>query len=302
MAFSTGSSTRISYVKEVTFGTTPGTPDMKILPYSGSTLELTKEAFEDPSIRGDRNVEDFRHGTRSVAGDITFAMRADDYDELIEAALFSSFNTAGIIKNGITPTYLSIEVATLNTDYFEVYKGCTINTFSISATPNALINGTFGIIGRDKTLASTPLEASPTASSGASPFDGFGGAVEIDGVPFNSVTAINFQIENNIEQDFVIGSNLAANLSPGRFRVTGTIEAYVENATLMNTFLEETLREISIDLSSSVTGATYTFLFPAVKFNSGSSPVSTEQSKIQTFNFAALYDTGENAALVITKV
>ena len=70
MTVAGGSRARLAYVAEVTYGTTPATPSFKTLNPTSHSLGLEKEGFQSETIRSDRQIADFRHGVRSVAGDI----------------------------------------------------------------------------------------------------------------------------------------------------------------------------------------------------------------------------------------
>ena len=70
MTIATGSRHDMAYVAESTFGTTPTTPVFTPIRHNGTTLGLSKDAIESEELREDRQVAHYRHGNKSVSGDV----------------------------------------------------------------------------------------------------------------------------------------------------------------------------------------------------------------------------------------
>jgi Phage tail tube protein len=108
MPFSQNSRAGLSYVPEVTFGVTPGSPAFVQLPYNSHTLDLTKDRVQGNEIQPDRMLRVDRHGNRQVSGDIVVDLRKGDFDAFLESALMSAFaNSAPIATTaaaGVTGT------------------------------------------------------------------------------------------------------------------------------------------------------------------------------------------------------
>lgn len=96
MAIAEGVSVRVSYKAnasgdmtsntEADTATVPGAGSAQILRRVASTLDLTKDTYESAEIRADRQVADFRHGIRRVAGAIQGELSPATYFPLFEAA------------------------------------------------------------------------------------------------------------------------------------------------------------------------------------------------------------------------
>lgn len=71
---------------EADTATAPGASGGQILRRVSSNLDLTKDTYESAEIRSDRQVADFRHGMRRVAGSISGEVSPGTYFELLEAA------------------------------------------------------------------------------------------------------------------------------------------------------------------------------------------------------------------------
>ena len=209
-------------------------PSFKPLPHTGTTLAITKDAVESEKLRGDRQVEDFRHGNKTVGGDITAELEYAAFDDFLEAALCGTW-AADVLKAGTTRRSFSIQrkFADLATPEFHTYKGCEINTLSLSVSPNAMVGTTFGVIGKDLALATAAITGSTfAADAGEVPFDSFTGSITEGGSSIATVTAIEMTLENGIEPLFSVGSQTTNRPAIGRSRLTGTLTTYFESKTL----------------------------------------------------------------------
>jgi hypothetical protein len=305
MPFSQGNRAGLSYVPEVTFGTTPGTPSFVSLPYTSHTLNLAKERVTGNDLQVDRMTRVDRHGNRSVAGDIVVDLRKGDYDLFLEAAFFNTFST-NVLKIGTTPRFFSIEDAATDIAQFRLFTGMSVSSLAISIKPNQMVTGTFGMVGRNMTIGGTSLDPVKTAASTNQPFDSYSGIMEIgnSGVALTAsaiVTGIDFTISNELAPTFVVGSAITPQLEYGMAMVEGTITAYFEDATLINRFINEVQTGLRVSVDDPTGLSDYTFFFPRVKINAADVPVEGPTSRIVTMPFVALYDTVENTSVSLTR-
>lgn len=301
MAQAQGSRSRLVYTVESVFGTTPGSPVMKTIPINTHSLNLEKSAIESQEIRSDRQVAVFRHGNKSAGGNIEVEFRPDDYDDFLESALFGQFTTAGVLKLGTTFQSMSIEDGLLDIAQYRLFTGMAVDTFSLEVTPNQMVTASFGMVGKTMTISSSPADAAVDAALSDDPFDAFSGTISEGGSPIALVSSLKLNVENNIEPTFVIGSAVTPQMEYGRGRVTGEFTAYFADATLMNKFINETESSLSFSLASTVTGDTYTFLVPKIKYSGANAPLQDEQSRLITLPFIGLYNTSDATSLKITK-
>jgi len=301
MAFAQGSRTGLSYVVESSFGVTPSSPSMTSLPYNSHSLNLSKQRVQGNEIQTDRMPRVDRHGNRQVGGDIVVDLRPGDFDDLIESAFFNTFDSSGVITIGTSQQFLTIEDSANDITQYRQFVGCGVSTMSVSIAPNQMVTTTFSIVGKDLTQTATPLDATPTASSGNQPFDSYSGSISDGGSSLAIVTAIDFSISNSLAPTFVVGSASTPQLEFGRAVVEGTVSAYYEDATLINKFLNETTSNIEVVVDDLTSGSSYTFLIPEVKYNGADVPVANPQSRIITLPFVGIYDSGESTNIKLTK-
>ena len=298
MAFAQGSRSSLSYITETTFGTTPA-GNFQNLPFTSHSLNMTKDRVEGTDIQADRMSRVDRHGNRQVAGDIVGDLRDGDFDELLESAMLSAWST-NVLKIGTTPKYFSIEDYAADIDQARLFTGCSVNSLAVSLAPNAMVTGTFGLVGKSMTLSAT--EKTQDAASGASPFDSYSGDLEIGGSTSAIVTAMDFTLTNSFAPTFVVGDDSAPALEVGNAVVEGTLSAYFEDASLINRFVNETETPLKVTVGDNAgTPNTMEFFFPRCKINSADVGVDGPTSRIVNLSFVALRDPTEATNLRITR-
>lgn len=300
MAFAQGSRTQLAYIPEVTYGTTPGTPAMIAVPFNTHSLDLTKTRVQSAEITPDRMPRVDRHGQRTVSGDIAVEMRPADYDWLLEGALFGAFST-NVLNTGTTVKSFSIEDGALDITQYRAFTGCMVNTMQMSIAPNQMTTATFGIIGKNMTQDTSPLDASLTAASGNEPFDSYSGTITEGGSAIAYVNSIDFTLNNNLNPAFVLGSTTNAQMEFGMSTLEGTMTVYYQDKALIDKFLNETESSLSIVLDDRVAGLNYTLLMPRIKINGAAVPVANPASRLITVPFVALRDSSTGTQLRVTR-
>jgi hypothetical protein len=301
MPFSQGSRSSLSFVTEVTFGTTPA-GSFTNLPFTTHSLNLTKDRVAGNDIQADRMPRVDRHGNRQVAGDIVVDLRDGVYDAFLESAMLNTWST-NVLKVGVTPKFFSIEDYASDIDQARLFTGLSVSTMAISLAPNQMVTTTFGMVGKDMTVSAT--QKTQTAAANNAPFDAYSGDIAIGNVGSSSavaiVTGLDFTLNNSFAPTFVIGDASAPSLEYGRAEIEGTITAYFEDTALINRFLNETETELEVSVNDPTGTNAYTFLFPRIKINSADVPVDGPTSRIINMSFVALYDSTELSNLVITR-
>ncbi|MCF3934349.1 phage tail tube protein [Acuticoccus sp. M5D2P5] len=299
MPFATGARHGLSYVAESTYGTTPGSPSMLALRHTSSSLQLNKDNFVSNEIRNDRQIEDMRHGTKQVGGDIGIELSYGAFDDILESALFGSWAT-DVLKAGTAVKSFTMERQFGDIGQYEVFTGCLANTFSLSISPNAMVTGTIGIMGKDATLSGTSLGA-PGAAASNPPFDGFSGTLSEGGSAIANVSALELTLDNGITPAFVIGSDVTPQMIAGRSNLTGTLTAYFEDLALLNKFIDETESSLELTLEGA-SGGDLTITIPRIKYTGGQNPVNSAEEAIPlTMPFQALRSSSDGTNLILTR-
>ena len=300
MPKATGSQAQVTYIAEVTPGTTPPTPAMKAVYMTGASPELAKEGYQSGDIRSDRQIVDFRHGFAQANMGLDVEMKHGEFDAFLESALFGTF-TANVLKAGAAAQKtFSFEVGYTDIGQYHVLRGMRANSFNLSVTTDAVVTGSFAFVGNALTASGTTLDASPDAPGAKRSFDSFSGTINEGGSPIAIVTAIEMSLENSLEPAKVIGQSSPDDFFSGRCNVTGTLSAYFEDDSLLTKFRAETPSSIEFTLTDP-DGATMTFLIPRVIYTGGTAPVDGEGGITIALPFQATYDPTEQTALKITR-
>jgi len=305
MPFAQGARTGISYVPEVTFGTTPGSPQLVAFPYTSFDVNLTKERIQSSALTPDRMVRNDRHGNRQVSGEFAVELSGDDFDPFLEAVMMSSYAT-NVLKVGSTPKHFTFEDGANDISQFRVFTGVTVGSMSLSVSPNSMVNTTFGVVGKGMTLVGTTIDPTKTAASGNVPFDSCTGTIGVANagsppVAVANISSIELSLDNALSPTFVVGNCETPQLEYGMFTLTGTVTAYFDSNALYNRFINEIETAINFTLTDPGAAHTYTFLIPRAKFNTANAPVSGPTSRMLTIEFSAIYDTTTNTILQITR-
>jgi len=300
MAFASGSFHGLQYIEEVTFGTTPLTPEMTSLRHTGAGLVLSKNSFQSAELRSDRQISDLRHGTKQVGGPIDVEMSYGEFDAFLEAALFGTWAT-DVLKAGTTEKFFTIERLFSDIAQYGVFTGCMVNSFSMNVVPDGIVTATFDVVGKGASYSGTPLDATPTASQANSPFDSFSGVLKEGGVTIGVVTGFDMTLDNGLAAQFVVGSDETPAITNGRSNLTGNVTAFFENATLLNKFINETESSLEFTLGDGVSNS-YTILIPRLKYSGGDNTVTDEGPVTISMPFQALLDGVTGTNIQITRI
>lgn len=306
-----GSRHNISYIEEVTRGTTPATPAMKRLRHTSANLALSKNTIQSEEIRSDRQIADFRHGAYQIGGDIGFELSYGTFDDMLEAVMAGTWQVGAPIvgtdqlKCGVLRRYFTIErhfSDILVADKpFHRFTGCELSAMQLQITADAMVTGSFTIVGANMAtdtviIPGTTYVDAPTTS----PLDSFTGSLNEGGSIIAVITEIQLNLDNSLDPRFVVGSKQSILPSIGRSNVSGQITAFFENSTLLDKFINETESSIEFTLPDGA-GNTYNFIIPRVKYNGGQPDVSGEGPITLSMPFQALLDSTTNTNLIVER-
>ena len=300
MTIATGSRHDMAYVVESVFGTTPTTPTFTPIRHTGTTIGLSKDAIESEELRQDRQIANYRHGNKSVAGDVNIELSYGTFDDLLEATLAGTWATDVLIA-GTTRRSYTVERHHTDIGKYLRSTGCSFNALSLSVAPNSMVTGSFSVIGKAFSVASTAISGSTySAETTTAPFDSFTGSITEGGSSIAVVTSIDLSIDNGMEALYVVGSDETLLPSIGKSTVTGSITAYFEDATLIDKFIAETASSLSFVLTDQA-GNSYTVDLPNIKYNSGNPEVGGPGAITVILDFVALYDSSTGSQIEITR-
>lgn len=300
MVFASGGFHGLKYVSESSFGVLPASPAMMGLRHTSCSLVMAKDSLQSKELRSDRQISDLRHGVPNINGSIGFELSYGEYDSLIAAALSGAWDKDKLVA-GVTVPYFSFERHFADIGQYELFNGCAVNKMSLDLKTNAMVTGSFDIVGKSATFGTTSAAVTNVASKTNAPLDCFSGSVKEGGAPIAVITGVSLAVNNSISPALVIGSKSAASLVPGRLDITGTVSAFFENMTLLNKFKDEIVSTLEITLGAGGPGS-YIIKLPKIKYSGGSNQVDGEGQITLNMPFQALLDPTTGTNIHVTRV
>ena len=281
MSFQPGTSNRtaLRYVKETVFNTTPATPALKNLRYTGESIAFSKTSVTSNEIRSDRMTADLIQVGASVAGDFNYEMSAESFDDMIAAALCSTWSApvAGVsnIKNGVDLQSFTFQkhFQDLAVPIFQNFSGCRIGGMSMNFQTGQILTGSFSVMGC-KAVSGTSQVAGAVITSpgdGNSPMNAVNNltGIEKDDVAMAAkIRTLSLELTNNLRGQEAIGTLGYVGIALGRLEITGDIELYFENSTEYQTFLDNDDFKLEFNLVDEDSNS-YLFTLPRARYEEG---------------------------------
>jgi len=299
------SQTRLAYIAESTWGTTPSTPTWITSRFTGESLNANIQNVTSEEIRSDRNVTDLIQTGSSAGGSVDFELSYGAYDDWLESLFYSTWST-NVLKNGVTQKSFTLEKTfeTGTTDQFHRFAGSVVNGMSLSMATNAVVTGSFDFLSKGVTSAQAEVATSTyNAATSAAVINAASNfaSLAITGATSPALTALDLNITNNLGQQSQLGSLDARGIRTGRFEVTGNLTAYFENAELYELFLAGTGADLTFKLGGA-SSSNYVFDVPTLKFSNGTVVAGgNDQDLLVNLDFQGLYDSGDAATLKVTR-
>lgn len=306
MAIADASSTTVSYVAEVTAGTTPASPSFKKLRFTGGGLKHIQDFVKSNEIRPDRNVTDQARVARRTEGPFNFELSYGTYDDLIESLMQSTWST-NVIGNGNAKKFFSFEeiFETGATDQYKRSKGVCVNTMNLEISAGQIVTGSFGLMGfGEPSLAQAALSGATYAAPNDNPVltasNDFASFTSSD-ITSPKIQAISLSITNNMRNQSVVGSIDPVGVGSGRFEVSGTATMFFENSEAYDLFLANGYTDLAFSLGGA-TALRYDFSLPKIKFLDADLSAGGNDTDVPvTLQFGAVYDSTDGVTFQITR-
>jgi len=178
----------------------------------------------------------------SIAGTGAGAITVDSTTLVTEAAAVGKqfVGVGKFLKVSSVFKTFTLERAFTDLSEFQVFRGCTANTCRMSARPDALLTGSFGILGLSALLNNASALATPVSAIANSPMATFEASVIAGGSLLNAVTAFDMLIDNQRGIQPVVGSKFSPEVFDGTCKITGTFASMFQNDSFMVFFENET--------------------------------------------------------------
>lgn len=177
-----------------------------------------------------------------------------------------------MLRNGVTQRSYSIEKAHLDVGEFFAFTGMRVGgaVFSLEAQSN--LTGSFSFLGKNVVGASATVASTVTAQSTNDTMQASDNVnniwTESSAVTTACFRTISFNINNNLREQAKVGSSSLAGIAYGTFEVTGALEAYFEDRTQYDEFLNGTAGALRTQIQDT-DGNAIIITVPKVRFTDG---------------------------------
>lgn len=208
---------------------------------------------------------------------------------------------AGVLRRSFTFERLFSDLAAAAKPYHR-FTGVEVNTLALTIAANAMVTGTFGVIGKGFSTDTAALAgATVAAPTTTAPVDSFTGTLNESGSPIAVVTEIGLSLTNGMATRFVVGSKETIRPSIARSNVTGNVTAYFEDSVLLDKFINEAASSVSFETPDG-DGNRYRITLPRIKYTGGQPDVSGEGPITLNMPYQALLDPVTGTNLMIERL
>lgn len=198
------------------------------------------------------------------------------------------------LLNGLVERSFTLEQAMASAGVFEQFNGLRVNGATFGVQPNGIASVSWDFLGQKGTIPGSQYFTTPTGETTTGVLSGVDGALRLNGEEQAVITGLQLNFSNNCSLTPVIGSVISPSIFYGRQVVTGTVSAYVEDADLLNAFLNET--EVDLVAVLQASGAApqsfLSFNMQRVKLNGAQKTIGPDGGVIAQFPFQALLKSG----------
>jgi hypothetical protein len=302
-----GSRSAIGAVVETVWGTTPATPALLDIPFTGFSVNKTIDKYNDGSIQGDRMYRPSVSGNVHIAGDLDVAYGPLNYDNLLVSLMNAPWAT-NVLKIGNTQSSLSIEHAQLDIGQYWLYNGMIVDKLQLKLGVNGIVTAKFTFVGKDSpTVTTTSVDVTAGTGVGgfytlpqtALPFVHNGGTFKEGGSAFATFMSLDLTLDNKSAANFALGASAAQSLSSSYFEVTGSANVYVTDAVMYNKFIGSTASSVEFTLTNGTNSHDY--LIPNLRYHGATKAVTGQGPVTMTLPFVGFFDSTSASNLVITR-
>jgi hypothetical protein len=199
---------------------------------------------------------------------------------------------------GHTVDYFTVEDYYSDLAKSETLTDAKVGSLSLNLPASGNVTGSFNLVGLGRTVGGAQVLTSPVASTTGT-LAAINGYILVNGVMQTALTGMTLNVDRSaINSGARIGSNVGADVSTGRVKVSGTITAQFDTTTLRDYVVAETLVPIDIVMMVDTT-ATSEFIAFSIERAKLTSDTATDGEKVvdRTYNFIAEYYSAGSSAL-----
>jgi len=311
MVQSKGSRVRVMADTETVFGSTPGTPNGRIIYAVTSGVTDKRSQIESPVLRSTRQPSAPILGNLDVSGPLNVLVDAEGFGFLLkhllgEPAVTGAGPYVHTFKAGNTaPAGMVLEhdhTDQSSGNFKRLFNGCKINNLAITVPQEGHSTAVFDILGKTLTADAASFDATPT-DLGHSPFSGFDAAIEEGGASLATATDVTLNVTNNMDGgNYTIDGSggLRTDIPEGMIGVSGNFNALFDSTTLLDKAVAGTTSSLKLTFSrgdglGSAGNESVEFLIPELKYAVAGPEVSGPQGLLVPMSFMGFFGSSSEA-------
>lgn len=214
---------------------------------------------------------------------------------IVEASTAGAFLQSSRLANGVTESFFTFEKNFTDVGQFFAYRGQYVNKFSLKFASAALLEGSFGMMGKDAIRGNvTALPGTPIPSQTYEIQNAVKGVGLIweGGAPLANtfIKSLDLNVDNNLRNDEAIGTLGPIGIGVGDFTVTGSLMAYFKTGALYDKFLQDQYTALTVSCQDAA-GNGYVLTLPRVLLMTGKVVSGQKNSSVMAeFTFTAFAD------------
>jgi hypothetical protein len=197
--------------------------------------------------------------------------------------------TMGTVKKSFT-----IEQSLADATLWERFTGVRVGGGTINVQPNGMSTVSWELMGQNFNIGtSAAYFTTPTAETTTGVLSGIDGLIRLNGEEQAVITGLQMNISNNLTMPPVIGATQVPDIFYGRMVVTGTVSAFVEDADLINAFINESEVDLVATLETGANPQDFlNFNMQRIKLTGAQKTIGPDGGVIAQFPFQALLKAG----------
>lgn len=227
----------------------------------------------------------------------------------VDGAVFAAENSSTatvkgkVVRNATTKKSFLIEKRYADLSKFFYFRGMRVGQLRLNVESQKMITGSLSFMGAEGiAVASSIGNATSTAESTDPKFNAtanVGTLTEGGAAITTAIRALAMVLNNNLRKLDGVASRVPIGINTGSVNITGSIEAYFEDITLLNKFINHTSSSLSWRLTDP-SGNVLIFTLPKLYFDDGNPDVrGVNQDVMLPLNYQAVRDPTTNCMIQI---
>ncbi len=308
MSEAKGNQSQLMMDFESSFGSTPETPEGKLLPFNSNDVSGDQNQEQPETITGSRSAVQPIRGNMSVSGNITIPIDVRNIGWWL-TAMFGAPDTSGsdpythVFKMSPTQPSMVLEKGFTDIGQYFLQNGCKVGSFELAdVSGDGELTATVGIEGQTESRGTSTFDDTATQEV-FERFHKFQAALQEGGSSFAKAAEFSLSLGFDLETDkYTIGNNgQRYSIPEGLSQITGSITGIFDDSTLVDKAINNT--ETSLNLKFTNGAHSLEFDMTEVQYNRTSPGIDGPRGIVLPLDFTAYNQDGaDDSSITVTLI